>query len=165
MADWPPAAANWCWMSGDSHHFTKSTASLICASVVQVVSTKGWPPILDQRTILPSAPLVPGIMPKTSLSATFEVFGSSEASPKPIQSMFMATLPSRNSSSDLKMSMVPVLTTGGMYCDQAQIMLERLDGLRRVHDAFGLALRRLGLVPDVAAICQMKPLICMDEKS
>src|SRR5262245_3360950 len=54
-ADWPPAAANWCWMSDDSHHFTNSTASLIWDSVVQVVSTKGWPPMFDQRTILPSA--------------------------------------------------------------------------------------------------------------
>src|SRR5258706_11553152 len=101
-------------MSEDKHHFTNSTASLICKAVVQVDSTKGWPPILDHLTFLPSI-IVPGIWPNTSLSATLEVFGSSEPSPKPIQSMFMATLPSRNSSSDLKISMVPALATGGVY--------------------------------------------------
>src|SRR3954471_21306736 len=101
-------------MSEDNHHFTNSTASLICESEVQVVSTKGWPPMLDHLTFLPST-MVPGAWPNTSLSATLDVFGSSEASPRPIQSTFMATLPSRNSSSDLKMSMVPVLATGGMY--------------------------------------------------
>ena len=95
--------------------------------------------------------MVPGIWPKTSLSETLEDFGSSEASPRPIQSMFMATLPSRKSSSDLKMSMVPVLATGGMYWIMLEVLLERLDGFRRVHDAFSLALGRLGFIPGVAA--------------
>src|SRR3569623_22762 len=101
-------------MSSDSHHFTISTASLVWLSVVQVVSTNGWPTMFDQRTSLPSGPGVPGAKPPTSMSTTFEVIGSSEATPTPIQATFMATLPSRNNSSDLKMSMVPVFATGGM---------------------------------------------------
>ena len=71
--------------------------------------------MFDQRTILPSAPRRPGIWAKATLSATFEVSGLIVLSAKPIHSTFIATLPSRNSSSVLKMSMPPVLTTGGMY--------------------------------------------------
>src|SRR5258707_14799124 len=115
MALWPPAWANFSWVSLDSHHLQKSTASLVTASLFQVVMMKGWPPMLDQRIILPSAPLRPGIMAKATLSATFEVFGLIDDSAKPTHSRLTATLPSRNSSSVLKMSIVPVLTTGGMY--------------------------------------------------
>src|SRR5688572_2866531 len=165
MADWPPAAANWGWISGDSHHFTNSTASLIWASVVQVVSTKGWPPMLDQRTILPSLPLVPGIRPNTSLSATFEVFGSSEASPRPIQLTAMATLPSRNSSSDLKMSMVPVLATGGMYSIRLRYFSRAFTASGEFTTPSAWPLGAFVSSQMSPPICQMKPLTCMDEKS
>src|SRR5688572_7455975 len=165
MADWPPAAANWCWMFDDSHHFTNSTASLICASVVQVVNTKGWPPILDQRTSLPSAPLVPGIMPNTRLSETFEVFGSSEASARPIQLTLMATLPWRNSSSDLKMSIVPVLARGGMYAIRPRYFSTAFTAAGEFTTPSALLLCAWVSSQMSPPICQMKPLICMDEKS
>src|SRR5687768_6621036 len=102
-------------MFEDSHHFTNSTASLIWASVVQVVSTKGWPPMLDQRTSLPSAPLVPGIMPNTRPSGAFEVFRSSGASARPNQLALLGHFARPNSSSGLEVSIVPVLARGGMY--------------------------------------------------
>src|SRR5258706_14929434 len=151
-------------MSEDKHHFTNSTASLICKAVVQVDSTKGWPPILDHLTFLPSI-IVPGIWPNTSLSATLEVFGSSEPSPKPLQSIFMATLPSRNSSSDLKISMVPVLATGGMYSIRLRYCSSAFTAVGEFTTPSAWPLGAWVSSQMFPPICQIIPLICIDEKS
>ena len=84
-------------------------------SVFQVISTKGWPPMFWVRSTVPSSFFRPGGFAKITLSATLEVSGLIELSAKPIQLTLSATLPSRNSSSVTKMSIEPVLTTGGMY--------------------------------------------------
>src|SRR5918994_3705037 len=152
-------------MPDESHHFTNPAASLIGLWVVEVVRTNGCPPILDQRTILPSGPMVPGIMPNTSLSETLEVFGSSEASPRPIQLTFMATLPSRNSSSVLKMSMVPVLATGGMYSSRLRYFSRPFTAAGEFTTPCAWPLGTLVTSQMSPLICQMKPFTCMDEKS
>jgi hypothetical protein len=64
--------------------------------------------------------------------------------------MFIATLPSRNSSSDEDVHGAG-LGHRRHVLDQAQVLFERGDSFRRVDDAFGLAVRRLGFIPGVAA--------------
>src|SRR5579883_2575852 len=114
LALWPPALANAICVSFDIHHLTKSSASLVCKSVFQVIRTKGCPPMTDQRST-PLSVLRPGSCAKAILSATLEVSGWIELSANPIHSRLLATLPARKSSSALKMSRLPVVPSGGKY--------------------------------------------------
>ena len=118
--------------------------------------------MLDQRINLPFVGLRgPGIWANATLSATFEVAGLIELSAKPIHSILIATLPSRNSSSVLKMSMTAGLDHRAACTSQRQIVIERLDGLWRVHDASAWPLGALVSSQMSPPCCQMKPLICM----
>ena len=152
MADWPPPAANWCWISGESHHFTKPTASLICASVVQVVSTKGCPPICDVRLILPSAPRSARRHAEHQLVGDLGRLGIergfAEADPVDVHGHLAFTE-----------QLVRHEDVHGAGLDHrrhvlehAQEMLHALDGLLGVHDAFGMSGRSLGFIPDAAAM-------------
>ena len=112
--DWPPFRANSICVSGSSHHLTMFSASPTTCSEFQVVSTNGWPPMLPVRSMLPSSRLSPGATPNADLSDTTEVAGSSTGSPSPTQSMIAPTLPCANRSCMTKMSICPVVATGGM---------------------------------------------------
>ena len=77
----------------------------------------------------------------------------------------MATLPSRNSSSTLKMSMVPVLTTGGMYSSSDRYCSSAFTAVGEFTTPSAWPLGALVSSQMSAPYCQMKPLICIDEKS
>ena len=79
--------------------------------------------------------------------------------------MFMATLPSRNSSSDLKMSMVPVLATGGMYWIRLRYFSSAATASGEFTTPSAWPVGTWVSSQVLPPICQMKPLICIDEKS
>ena len=142
------AAANSVWVSLDSHHLQKSSDSWSTSSLFQVVSTKGWPPIFAQRTILPSAPRRPGCLGEGDLAGDLRGLGADGALGKADPVDVVGDLALAEQLVGLEDVHGPGLHHRRHVLDQREIVLERLDRLGRVDHTFGLALGRLGLVPD-----------------
>ena len=119
--------------------------------------------MLAKRLIEPSALRTPGAWANALLVATFDTFGSITGPATPTQSTTAATLPCMYRSWTTKMSIWPVLATGGAHFSRSRYCSIALTAIGELTTPVaGLVLVSSQMSPPYS---QTIVFTCMDEKS